>query len=70
MGKNVIIFGGDMSSSVHVDNEGNNILILDEGPTQGLDYTALTAEAKYPTNFHNHEKDLYFVCTIMEATIS
>ena len=28
-GKNVIIFGADMSSSVHVDNKGKNILILD-----------------------------------------
>ena len=35
MGKNVIIFGADMSSSVHVDNKGKDILILDEGPTQG-----------------------------------
>ena len=50
-GKNVIIFGADMSSSVHVDNKGKNILILGEGPTQGLDDTTLTAEAKYPINF-------------------
>ena len=27
-GKNVIIFGADMSSSVHVDNNGKVILIL------------------------------------------
>ena len=32
-----IVFGVDMSSSVHVD-------ILVEGPTQGLDDTTLTAE--------------------------
>ena len=51
MGKNVIIFGADMSSSVHIDNEKRNILILDEGPTQGLDDTILTEEAIYPTNF-------------------
>ena len=25
-----------MSSSVHIDNKGNDILILGEGPTQGL----------------------------------
>ena len=37
--KNVIIFGVDMSSSVHVDNmEKKNIVILGEDPTQGLDY--------------------------------
>ena len=48
MGKNVIIFGADMSSSVHTDNKGKDILILSEGPTQGLDDTTLTAEAIYP----------------------
>ena len=39
MGKNVIIFGADMSSSVHIDNRNKDILILSEGPTQGLDDT-------------------------------
>ena len=58
-GKNVIIFGADMSSSAHVDNKGNDILILGEGPTKRLDDTILTAEAKYPINFNNQEKDLY-----------
>ena len=50
-GKNVIIFGADMSSSVHDDNKGKDILILGERATQGLDDTTLTAEAKYSTNF-------------------
>ena len=40
-----------MRSSVHVDNKGKDILILVEGPTQGLDDTTLTEEAKYPLNF-------------------
>ena len=40
-----------MSSSVHIDNKGKDIIILGEGPTQGLDDTTLTAEAKYPINF-------------------
>ena len=31
------IFGADMSSSVHIDNKNKDILILGEGPTQGLD---------------------------------
>ena len=30
-GRNCIIFGVDMSSSIHVDNKKKNILILDEG---------------------------------------
>ena len=37
MGKNVIIFGADMSSSVHTDNKKKDILILGKVPTQGLD---------------------------------
>ena len=55
-GNNVIIFGADMSPSVHVDNKGKCILILGEGPTQGLNDTKLTAEAKYPNNFTNSGK--------------
>ena len=51
MGKNVIIFGADMSSSVNVDNKTKDSLILGEEPTQGLDDTTLTPEAKYPINF-------------------
>ena len=51
MGISVIIFGADMSSSVHIDNKNKDILILGEEPTQGLDDTTLTAEAKYPINF-------------------
>ena len=48
-GKNVIIFGD--SSSVHVRNKTNDILVLAQGPTQRLDETTITAEAKYPINF-------------------
>ena len=40
-----------MSSSVHVDNKEKVVLILGEGPTQGLDNTALIEEGKYPINF-------------------
>ena len=46
-----IIFGADMSSSVHVYNKEKDIFILGERPTQRLDDTTLTAEAKYPINF-------------------
>ena len=34
----------------------SGILALGEGPTQGLDDTSLTAEAKYPINFTDSEK--------------
>ena len=39
-----------MSSSVHVENKKKDILILGEGPAQGLDDTTLTAEKKYSIN--------------------
>ena len=40
-----------MSSSVHIDNKKNDILILGVGPTKGLDDTTLTTEAQYSINF-------------------
>ena len=51
IGKNAIIFGVDMSSSVHIDNMKKDILILGLGSTQGLDDISLTAEAQYSINF-------------------
>ena len=49
VGRNVIIFGIDMSSSSHIDKK-KNILIIGKGPTQGLEHT-LTAEKLYSMNF-------------------
>ena len=57
LGKNVITFGDDMSSSVHIDDKVKVILILGKVPTQGLDDTTLTVEAIYPINLTL--KDLY-----------
>ena len=48
-GSNVIIFGVDMSFSVHVYNEKKDILFLGRGPTQGLEHT-ITAEKTYSIN--------------------
>ena len=56
MGKNIIIFGVDLISYVHIDNKNKDILILGEGPTQGLNDTTLTAEARYPINFTQPNK--------------
>ena len=56
IGKNVILFGADMSLFVHIDNKGKDILIHGEGPIQGLDETTLTAEAIYPVNFRQPNK--------------
>ena len=45
-----------MSSSVHIDNKNKDILILVEGPTQGLDASTLIAEAMCPINFTQPNK--------------
>ena len=55
-GRNVIIFGLDMNSSVLVDSKVKDILILGQGPTQGLGEHLLTAEKMYSVNFTNHRK--------------
>ena len=47
----VVIFGVDMSSSIHIDNKKKDLLILGKVPTQGLDDTTLSAEAQYSINF-------------------
>ena len=54
--KNVKIFGADMSSSVHIDDEKKDILILCKGPTKGLNNTTLTAEKEYAINFSEQKK--------------
>ena len=55
-GKNVIIFGADISSSAYIDNKGKDISVLGEGPTQRLDNSTLTAEAVFPINFTQPNK--------------
>ena len=55
-GRNVVIFGADMNSSVHIDNKGKDILILGEGLTQGLGEHSLTAEKMYSVNLTDHRK--------------
>ena len=50
-GQNVIIFGVDMSPSIHVDNKKKGILIIGKGPTQGLSQHSLTDEKMYSFNF-------------------
>ena len=44
-------FGVDMSSSVHVDIKGKDILTLGKGRTQGLGEHLLTAGKMYSINF-------------------
>ena len=49
-GQNVLIFGVHMISSAKIDNRKKDILILGNGPTQGLEHT-LSAEKMYSINF-------------------
>ena len=40
-----------MNLPLHDNNKYKNILVLGEGPAEGLDGTTITAEAKYPIDF-------------------
>ena len=60
LGRNVIIFGVDISSSVHIDDKKKDILILGKGPTEGLEHT-LTAEKMYSINFIEHNKKFCWI---------
>ena len=53
--------GVDMSSCVHVDNKGKDILILGKGPTQGLGEHLLTAEKMYSANFTDNGEKLCLI---------
>ena len=48
-----MIFGGDMSSSVCVDNKGKDILMHGKGPNQGFNVHSLNTEKMYSVNFTN-----------------
>ena len=65
-GRNIIIFGVDMSSSTKIDNRKKDNLILGKGPTQRLKHT-LSAKKVYSINFtENNQKILFelalFIC--------
>ena len=57
-GQNVLIFGADMSSSAHIDNKKEDILVLGIETTLGLEHT-LTAEKMYSINFTVTKKNLF-----------
>ena len=61
--QNVLIFGADISSSIHVDNKKKDILVLARGPTQGLE-TTLTAGKMYPINFTVKKKEILSKLTL------
>ena len=55
LGRNVIMFGEEISSSTKIDNRRKDILIQGKGPTQGLEHT-LSAEKMYLINFTEHNE--------------
>ena len=54
-----IFFGVNNSSSVHIHNKEKDILVLNKGPTQGLDNTTITEEAEYSINFSISQRKSY-----------
>ena len=68
-GQNVIIFGADMNSSIHIDNKGKDILILGIGPTQELGEHSLTTEKMYSINFTVTKMNFFKIFIIMEQIV-
>ena len=50
-GKNVIIFGVDMTNSKHANNKTKDALVLGHGLIQKIDYATIYAEKVYSPNF-------------------
>ena len=51
LGRNTIIFGADMSFSVHTTYRANNIYVMGDGLIQGINDTTIYAEKNYWRNF-------------------
>ena len=58
-GRNVLIFGVDMSFSAHATNRANHIYLTGDGLTQGINDTTLYVEKNYWRNFTNPGKKIY-----------
>ena len=61
-GRNVIIFGVDMSFIAHATNRANHIYVMGDGLTQGIHDTTLYVEKKYFRNFT--ETNVKFVLSL------
>ena len=49
--RNVLIFGADMSSSVHATNRANHIYVMGKAFVQGINGTTIYAEKNFYRNF-------------------
>ena len=56
MARNIIIFGEDLSKSVHATNKTKNILMLGHGLSQKVNNTTIYAEKMYAPNFSAENK--------------
>ena len=54
--RNIIMFGADISNSVHTTNQTQNILILGHGLTQKVNNTTIYAEKMYSPNLSAENK--------------
>ena len=54
--RNALIFGADMSFSVHATNRANNIYLMGTGLTQGINDTTIYAEKNFYRNFTDFGK--------------
>ena len=54
--RNVLMFGADMSSSVHATNRANHIYLMGTGLTQGINDTTIYAEKNFYRNFTDFGK--------------
>ena len=61
-GRNVLIFGADMSFSIHKSNRANHIYLMGDRLTQGINDTTIYVEKKYFRNFT--EPDVKFVLSL------
>ena len=57
-GRNVLIFGVDMSFSAHATNRANHIHLIGDGLTQGINDTTLYVEKNYWRNFTDPGKKI------------
>ena len=61
-GRNILIFGADMSFSIHRTNRANHIYIMGDGRTQAINNTTIHSEKKYFRNFT--EPNVKFVLSL------
>ena len=57
LGKSCIIFGADLSSSSHANNQKNSILVLGKYFVQGISGTKIYVEKLYKINFTEKDKE-------------